>query len=172
MKGLLKTAIRDDNPVIFLEHKLLYQTKGEVPEEEYTIPFGKADIKRPGKDVTIVATSYMVVKALAVAETLANSGIDAEVIDPRTLVPLDEEAIISSVKKTGRAVIVHESHEFCGIGAELAYRIGEKAFDYLDAPVMRVAGLQTPVPYSKVLEDKMVPSEERIMDAVKKVLYI
>jgi pyruvate dehydrogenase E1 component beta subunit len=171
-KGLLKTAIRDDNPVMFFEHKLLYQTKGDVPDEEYTVPFGKADVKRPGKDVTIIATSWMVLKALEAAETLSAQGVDAEVIDPRTLVPLDEETIIASVKKTGRAVIVHESHEFCGIGAELAYRISEKAFDYLDAPVARVAALQVPVPYSRVLENKMIPSQERIIDAVKKVLYI
>ena len=171
-KGLLKTAIRDDNPVMFFEHKLLYQTKGDVPDEEYTIPFGRADVKRPGRDVTIIATSWMVLKALEAAETLSAQGVDAEVIDPRTLVPLDEETILASVRKTGRAVVVHESHEFCGIGAELAYRIGEKAFDYLDAPVARVAALQTPVPYSKVLENKMLPSQERIISAVKKVLYI
>jgi pyruvate dehydrogenase E1 component beta subunit len=171
-KGLLKTAIRDDNPVMFFEHKLLYQTKGEVPEEEYLLPFGKADIKRSGKDITIIAVSWMALKALSAAEELAKSGIDAEVIDPRTLVPLDEAAIIESVRKTGRAVVVHESHEFCGIGAELAYRISEKAFNYLDAPVQRVASPQVPVPYSKVLENKMLPSEDRIIAAVRKALYL
>jgi pyruvate dehydrogenase E1 component beta subunit len=171
-KGLLKTAIRDDNPVMFFEHKLLYQVKGEVPEEEYCVPFGRADIKKPGKDVTIIAVSWMVNKALAAAEELLKMGIDAEIMAPRTLVPLDEDTILESVRKTGRVVIVHESHEFCGIGSELAYRINDKAFDYLDAPVQRVCGLQVPVPYSRVLENKMIPSETRIISAVRKVLYL
>jgi pyruvate dehydrogenase E1 component beta subunit len=171
-KGLLKTAIRDDNPVMFFEHKLLYQTRGDVPEGEYTIPFGKADIKRPGKDVTIIASSWMVLKALETAEELAKQGIDVEVIDPRTLVPLDEDTILESVKKTGRAVVVHESHGVCGTGAEIAYIIGEKAFDYLDAPVKRVCAYQTPIPYSKKLETLLIPSKERIAAAVREVLYI
>jgi pyruvate dehydrogenase E1 component beta subunit len=171
-KGLLKTAIRDNDPVMFFEHKLLYQTKGDVPEEEYFIPFGKADIKRPGKDVTIIATSYMVVKALNAAAELAKQGIDAEVIDPRTLVPLDEETILQSVRKTGRAVVVHESHGTCGIGAELAYIINDKAFDYLDCPVKRVCAYQVPIPYSRKLENLIVPSEERIIAAARGVLYL
>jgi pyruvate dehydrogenase E1 component beta subunit len=171
-KGLLKTAIRDNDPVMFFEHKLLYQNKGDVPEEEYTVPFGKADIKRPGKDVTIVATSWMVLKALETAGELAAQGIDAEVIDPRTLVPLDENTILESVKKTGRAVVVHESHGVCGTGAEIAYIISEKAFDYLDAPVKRVCTGQVPVPYSRKLENLLIPSKERIAEAVREVLYI
>jgi len=171
-KGLLKTAIRDNNPVIFFEHKVLYNTKGEVPDEEYTIPFGKADIKRKGKDVTIIATSWMVLKVLEAANGLLEKGIDAEVIDLRTLVPLDKETIISSVKKTGRAVVVHEAHEVCGIGAEIAYVISDMAFKYLDAPVKRVTTRQGPVPYSRKLEQLTIPSEERIIDAVKEVLYI
>ena len=170
-KGLLKTAIRDNNPVMFLEHKVLYNTTGEVPDGEYTIPFGKADIKREGKDVTIVATSWMVLKAMEAAKMLEEQGIDIEVIDPRTLVPLDKDTIVNSVKKTGRAVIVHEAHEVCGIGAEIAFVISDLAFDYLDAPIKRVTSAQTPTPYSKKLEQMTVPSAERIVAAVKEVLY-
>lgn len=169
-KGLLKTAIRDYNPVMFFEHKVLYNTTGEVPDGQYTIPFGKADIKRKGKDVTIVATSWMILKAMEAAKTLEEQGIDAEVIDPRTLVPLDKDTIINSVKKTGRVVIVHEAHGVCGIGAEIAFVISELAFDYLDAPIKRVTSAQTPTPYSKKLEQLTVPSPERIMAAVKEVL--
>lgn len=170
-KGLLKTAVRDDNPVVFCEHKVLYNTTGEVPEEEYSIPFGVADIKRKGSDVTIIATSWMVLKALEAAKRLEHAGIDAEVIDPRTLVPLDKETIIDSVKKTGRAVVVHEAHEVCGIGAELAFIIQETAFKYLDAPVKRVTSRQAPVPYSRTLEQLTIPSEDRIIETVKAVLY-
>jgi len=169
-KGLLKTAIRDNNPVMFFEHKVLYNTTGEVPDDEYIIPFGKADIKREGKDVTIVATSWMVLKAMEAAKMLEGQGIDAEVIDPRTLVPLDKDTIINSVKKTGRVVIVHEAHGVCGIGAEIAFVISELAFDYLDAPIKRVTSAQTPTPYSKKLEQLTVPSPERITAAVKEVL--
>jgi pyruvate/2-oxoglutarate/acetoin dehydrogenase E1 component len=169
-KGLLKTAIRDNNPVMFLEHKVLYNTTGEVPDDEYDIPFGKADIKREGKDVTIVATSWMVLKAMEAADILEAEGIDAEIIDPRTLVPLDKDTIISSVKKTGRAVIVHESHGVCGIGAEIAFVINEFAFDWLDAPVKRVTSAQTPIPYSRKLEQLTVPSAEKIVKAVKEIL--
>ena len=122
-KGLLKTAVRDNNPVIFLEHKVLYNTSGDVPENEYTIPFGKASIKRSGKDVTIIATSWMVLRAMEAANVLETKGIDAEIIDPRTLVPLDKDTIVNSVKKTGRAVVVHESHGVCGIGAEIGFII-------------------------------------------------
>jgi len=169
-KGLLKTAIRDNNPVMFFEHKVLYNTTGEVPDGQYTIPFGKADIKREGKDVTIVATSWMVLKAMEAAKMLEEQGIDAEVIDPRTLVPLDKDTIVNSVKKTGRVVIVHEAHGVCGIGAEIAFVISELAFDYLDAPIKRVTSAQTPTPYSKKLEQLTVPSPERITAAVKEVL--
>lgn len=169
-KGLLKTAIRDNNPIMFFEHKVLYNTTGEVPDGEYTIPFGKADIKREGKDVTIVATSWMVLKAMEAAKMLEEQGIDAEVIDPRTLVPLDKDTIVNSVKKTGRAVIVHEAHGVCGIGAEVAFVISDLAFDYLDAPIKRVTSAQTPIPYSKKLEQLTIPSPERIAAAVKEVL--
>ena len=171
-KGLLKSAVRDNNPVMFFEHKNLYNTTGEVPEYEYTIPFGKADIKRPGKDVTVIATSWMVLRALEAAKILEAEGIDAEIIDPRTLVPLDKATLVTSVKKTGRAVIVHESHEVCGIGAEIAFVISELAFDWLDAPVMRVTSAQAPIPYSRKLELLTVPSVEKIVAAVKEVLYI
>jgi len=171
-KGLLKTAIRDNDPVMFFEHKMLYQTYSDVPEDEYIIPFGVADIKRKGENVTIIATSWMVLRALEAAEELAKQGISAEVIDPRTLVPLDEDTIIKSVKKTGRVVVVHESHAMCGIGAELSYIITEKAFDYLDAPVKRVATYQTPIPYSRVLEQRTVPSVDRIIDAAREVVYV
>ncbi|KJS86604.1 MAG: hypothetical protein JM58_06525 [Peptococcaceae bacterium BICA1-8] len=168
-KGLLKTAIRDDNPVLFFEHKLLYTVTGEVPEEEYTIPFGVADIKRAGRDVTIVATGYMVTKSLQAAEELAKEGIDAEVIDPRTLVPLDKATIIQSVKKTGRLVIVDEGHKTGGITGELAAIVVEEAFDYLDAPVQRLGSLDVPVPFSPSLEKIFAPSEKDIIAAVKKI---
>jgi pyruvate dehydrogenase E1 component beta subunit len=151
---------------------VLYNTKGEVPDTEYTIPFGKADVKRIGKDVTIVATSWMVLKALEAAKRLSELGIEAEVIDPRTLVPLDMETIVESIQKTGRAVIVHEAHEMCGIGAEIAFEIQERAFKYLDSPVKRVASRQCPTPYSRKLEQLTVPSEEKIIAAVKEVLYL
>ena len=171
-KGLLKTAIRDNNPVLFLEHKMLYQTRCDVPKAEYTIPLGRADITRPGTDVTLIATSWMALKALEAAEELAKQGISAEVIDPRTLVPLDEETLLQSVRKTGRAVVIHEAHAMCGIGAEIAYIISEKAFSYLDAPVKRVTAYQVPIPYSQKLEKLTVPSVQRIVDAAKEVLYL
>ena len=170
-RGLLKTAIRDDNPVMFIEHKLLYATKGSVPDGEYLIPFGQSDIKRKGKDVTIAAISYMVMKALKAAERLAGEGIEAEVIDLRTLVPLDLETILQSVRKTNRAVIVHEGCRRNGIGAEVACSIQEEAFDYLDAPVERVGALNVPIPYSESLEKAVIPDEEDIITAVKKLLY-
>lgn len=169
-KGLMKTAIRDDNPVIFLDHKALYNLKGEVPEEEYFIPFGQADIKKSGTDVTIIATSFMVVKALNAAKKLETMGISAEVIDPRTLVPLDTKTIIESVIRTGKAVIVHEANITCGWGAEMAAILAKEAFPYLEAPIERVAAMQCPVPYSEPLEFAMLPSEERIIDAVKNVM--
>jgi pyruvate/2-oxoglutarate/acetoin dehydrogenase E1 component len=170
-RGLLKTAIRDDNPVMFIEHKLLYATKGSVPDGEYLIPFGQSDIKRKGKDVTIAAISYMVMKALKAAERLAGEGIEAEVIDLRTLVPLDLETILQSVRKTNRAVIVHEGCRRNGIGAEVACCIQEETFDYLDAPVERVGALNVPIPYSESLEKAVIPDEEDIITAVKKLLY-
>jgi len=171
-KGLLKTAIRDDNPVMFLEHKLLYPVQGPVPEEEYLIPFGVADIKRAGTDVTVVATSRMVHRALAAAEKLADEGIAAEVIDPRTLNPLDEETILNSVRKTQRLVIAYEAYERGGVGAEIAALVANKALDYLDAPIERVASFNTPMPFSPKLENYVVPTEERIMAGIKRVLGV
>ena len=172
-KGLLKTAIRDDNPVVFCEHKMLYATRGEVSDDaDMCIPFGVADIRRAGKDVTIMATSYMVQKALDAAKLLEAQGVDAEVIDPRTIVPLDIDAICESVKKTGRLVIVHETNEFSGFGAEIAFEVQNAVFKYLDAPIERVCTSQIPMPYSRKLEDANVPTPERIAAAAKKVLYI
>jgi len=170
-KGLLKAAMDDDNPVIFYEHKLLYKTKGDVPEEQYSIPLGKADIKRQGKDVTIVATSIMVHKALEAAAVLEKEGIDVEVVDPRTLVPLDEETIIESVKKTGRVIVVHEAVKRGGFGGEIASVIAEsEAFDYLDAPIKRLGGLPIPIPYNPNLEKAAVPQVADIIAAVKETV--
>lgn len=170
-KGLLKTAVRDDNPVIFFEHKLLYPLKGLIPEGEYTIPFGEADVKREGKDATVVATLYMVHKALRAAEELAREGVSVEVVDPRTLVPLDRGAIIGSVKKTGRVVIVTEDCKTAGVSAEIAAILAEEALDYLDAPIRRVAEPDTPIPFSPPLEQFVIPDEKRIIRAVKEVVY-
>ncbi|MGQ9552098.1 MAG: alpha-ketoacid dehydrogenase subunit beta [Candidatus Bathycorpusculaceae bacterium] len=169
-KGLLKTAIRGNNPVFFCEHKLLYPIEGEVPEEEYLIPFGVADVKREGADVTVVATLYMVHKALTAAKELDEEGISAEVIDPRTLTPLDKQAIIKSVKKTGRIVIVSEDCKTVGVSAEIAAIVAEEAIDYLDAPVKRVAEPDTPIPFSPPLEKYVIPSEKSIIKAVKEVM--
>jgi pyruvate/2-oxoglutarate/acetoin dehydrogenase E1 component len=170
-KGLLKTAIRDDNPVIFIENKVLYATaKENVPEDDYTVPFGKASVRRKGKDVTIVALQRMVETALEAAEELAREGIECEVIDPRTLVPLDIDTIASSVKKTHRAVVVHEAHERVGFGAELVAQIVTHAFDYLDAPPVRVANPNVPTPFSRALEELSIPSVNQIADAVRKSL--
>lgn len=169
-KGLLKTAIRSDNPVVFCEHKLLYPLEGEVPEEEYTIPFGVADVKREGKDVTVVATLFMVHKALNAAEELAEEGISVEVVDPRTLTPLDKQAIIKSVKKTGRIVIVTEDCRTAGVSAEIAAVVAEEAIDYLDAPIKRVAEPDTPIPFSPPLEQYVIPDEKAIIKAVKEVV--
>jgi len=169
-KGLLKTAIRGNNPVFFCEHKLLYPIEDEVPEEEYTIPFGAADVKREGADVTIFATLYMVHKALNVAKQLEKEGVDAEVVDPRTLTPLDKQAIIRSVKKTGRLVIVSEDCKTAGVSAEIAAMVAEEAVDYLDAPIKRVAEPDTPIPFSPPLEQYVIPDEKAIMKAVKKVV--
>ncbi len=169
-KGLLIEAIRDDNPVVFLEHKMLYAMEGEVPEGAYTISFGQADIKREGKHVTVVATANMVHTALGAAEKLAADGVSLEVVDPRTLYPLDMETIIASVKKTHRLVIVHEEVKFAGSGAEIAAQVAEDAFDYLDAPILRVAAPFCPVPFSQPLEQAFIPSEQQLIDAVKKVM--
>jgi len=170
-KGLLKTAIREDNPVMFFEHKLLYPIEGPVPEEDYTIPLGVADVKMEGEDVTIVATLYMVHKALAAAKTLSKEGIDVEIIDPRTLVPLDKQAIVNSVKKTGRIVIVTEDCKTAGVSAEIAAMVAEEALDYLDAPIKRVAEPDTPIPFSPPLEQFVIPNEKSIIKAVKEIVY-
>jgi pyruvate/2-oxoglutarate/acetoin dehydrogenase E1 component len=169
-KGLMKTAIRDDSPVLFLSHFLLEGTKGTVPEGEYTIDFGKADIKRPGKDVTIVAISYMVDKAMRAARRLERQGIDAEVLDPRTVVPLDKEAIFSSVEKTGHLVVVDDAHKTCSLASEISATVAEERFNCLKAPPKRLAIADVPVPFSPVLEDEIVPTERKIIDAVKSVL--
>jgi len=169
-KGLMKTAIRDDSPVLFLSHFLLEGTKGAVPEREFTIDFGKADIKRPGKDVTVVAISSMVDKAMRAARRLERQGIDAEVLDPRTVVPLDKEAIFRSVEKTGHLVIVDDAHRTCSFASEISATVAEEKFDCLKAPVKRVAIADVPVPFSPVLEDEIVPTERKIIDAVKSVL--
>ncbi len=169
-KGLLKTAIRDDDPVMFLEHKILYARKGEVPEEEYLIPFGKADVKRKGADVTIIAYSRQVFFALEAAEALAKEGIDAEVVDLRSLVPLDWETIEASVRKTHKVVIVQEGVTRGGYAAEIATQIMEGAFDYLDAPVKRVAGKNVVTPFSPALEDLIYPGVKDIIAGVKEVV--
>ncbi len=169
-KGLLISSIRDDNPVLFIEHKMLYGIEGDVPEEPYTIPLGVADVKREGKDVTVVATMAMVHRALEAADDLAKEGVEVEVVDPRTLSPLDKETIINSVKKTHRLVIVHEAVKQAGPGAEIAAMVAEEAFDYLDAPIKRVAAPFTPVPFSPVLESAYIPSKDCIISAIREVL--
>ena len=170
VKGLLKTAIRDDDPVIFIEHKFCYAQKGEIPEEEYLIPFGKADIKRPGKDVTVIAWSRQTIFALEAAERLAKDGIDVEVVDLRSLVPLDWEAIATSVKKTHRVVVAHEAVKRSGFGGEIASQIMEDLFDYLDAPVKRVAASNVVMPFSPPLEDRVFPHVDDIVAGVKDVV--
>jgi len=169
-KGLLKTAIRGTNPVFFVEHKLLYPVKGMIPEEDYTVPFGRADVKREGADVTIFATLYMVHRALAAAEKLSKEGISAEVVDPRTLSPLDKSTIVKSVKKTGRIVIVTEDCKTAGVSAEIAAVVAEEALDYLDAPIKRVAEPDTPIPFSPPLEQFVIPDEKSIIKAVKETV--
>jgi pyruvate dehydrogenase E1 component beta subunit len=169
-KGLLKTAIRGSNPVFFCEHKLLYPIEGEVPEEEYTVPFGKAEVKREGADVTVVATMYMVHKALNAAKRLEKEGLSVEVVDPRTLTPLDRRTIVASVKKTGRIVVVSEDCKTAGVSAEIAAVVAEEALDYLDAPVKRVAEPDTPIPFSPPLEQYVIPDEKAIIKAVKEVV--
>jgi pyruvate dehydrogenase E1 component beta subunit len=172
-KGLLKSAIRDDDPVIFMEQERMYGMKGEVPDDEdFTIPLGVADIKREGTDATIVARSLTVPTALKAAEELEKQGVSCEVIDPRTIRPLDINTIVESVKKTNRVVIAEESHPFCGVAAEITAQINERAFDYLDAPVKRVSGVDVPMPYAKNLEQLAIPDVERIVAAVREVSYL
>jgi pyruvate dehydrogenase E1 component beta subunit len=168
-KGLLKASIRDPNPVIFIEHKRLYLTTGSVPEEDYLIPLGKAETKKEGTDVTLITWSKMVFDCLEAAATLEEGGISVEVLDLQTLSPLDLDAIVNSVKKTGRAVIVHEACKTGGFGGELATLIMETAFDYLDAPVQRVTGLDTPIPYAFHLETEVIPNPTWIVEAVKEI---
>ena len=169
-KGLLKSAIRSDNPVIFYENKLIYSSKGFVPQEEYTFPIGVADVKRLGRDVTIISTSRMTLFALSAAQKLAEEGIDVEIVDPLTLKPLDMDTILRSVKKTKRVVIVNEGCRTGGFTSELAARIMDEAFEYLDAPIQRVASEDIPVPYSKRLEAETIPQEKDIIQAVKQLL--
>jgi pyruvate dehydrogenase E1 component beta subunit len=172
-KGLLKSAIRDDDPVIFIEQERMYGNKGEVPEDpDFTIPLGVADIKREGTDVTIVARSLMVPVALKAADKLQEQGVSCEVIDPRTIRPLDIDTIVESVKKTNRVVLAEESHPICSVNAEISHEIMERAFDYLDAPVKRVSGADVPMPYAKNLEQLAVPDVEKIVAAVKEVAYL
>ncbi len=166
-KGLLKTAIRDDNPVVIFEAPLMYQDPGPVPEEEYLIPFGVASVVREGSDITLVATSSMVQVARQAAEALAEEGISAEVIDPRTIVPLDEETILASVRKTGRAIVIDEGCQSYGVTAEIASRISEKAFYYLDAPVQRIGAMDVPVPFSPPLEDLTVPTVKAVVERAR-----
>ncbi len=172
-KGLLKSAIRDDDPVIFIEQERMYGMKGEVPgDEDFIIPLGVADVKREGTDATIVARSLMVPVALKAAEELEKDGVSCEVIDPRTIRPLDIDTIIDSVRKTNRVVVAEESHPFCGVGAEISAQIAERAFDYLDAPVKRVSGADVPTPYAKNLEQLALPDYEKLIQAVREVSYL
>jgi pyruvate dehydrogenase E1 component beta subunit len=169
-KGLLKSAIREDNPVIFIEHKALYhRLKGPVPEEEYLLPLGKADVKREGSDVTVVALSRNVTNALEAAERLEKEGVSVEIVDPRTVKPLDEETILNSVRKTGKLVVVHEAHKTGGFGAEVAAVVSEQALDSLKAPIKRVAALDTPIPFGK-LDEFVLPNVEDIVEAVLQVV--
>jgi pyruvate dehydrogenase E1 component beta subunit len=170
-KGLLKSAIRDDNPVIFMENEVLYNLKGEVPDEEFTIPLGLGDVKRVGKDVTIVAWSRSTQFALQAADLLAKDGVEAEVVDPRTLRPLDEDVIFESVRRTNRCVVVEEGWRYAGFGAEIADRVQRECFDDLDAPVLRVTAADVPMPYSRMLEKAYLPQPEKVVEAVNQVLY-
>ncbi len=166
-KGLLKTAIRDQNPVVFFEDKMMYKLKGPVPEAEYTIPFGQADVKRPGNDITLVATSSMVQVAMGAAEKLSHIGISAEIVDPRTTKPLDKQTLIDSAKKTSRAIVIDEGYESYGVTAEIASVIADGAFYYLDAPVKRMGALDVPIPFSPALEDLTVPTEDTVFEMAK-----
>jgi pyruvate/2-oxoglutarate/acetoin dehydrogenase E1 component len=169
-KGLLKSSIREDSPVVFIEHKLLYMTKGEVPEDEYLVPLGEADVKRPGDDVTVITYSYMTLKCLEAADALEKEGISVEVVDLRTLQPMDMETILKSVRKTGKAVIVHEACKRGGVGGDIAATIMEEVYDDLDGPVLRIAGRNTPIPYNIDLEKACVPSVEEIVEGILKVV--
>jgi len=170
VKGLLKAAVRDPNPVIFLEPGVLYGVSGPVPEEEYVIPLGESEVKREGKDVTIVAWGTMLPKTLNAAQTLAGEGIEVEVIDPRTLRPLDIDTIINSVKKTGKLIIAHEAMKTCGVGAEIVALVQERAFDHLDAPIQRVATPDTIIPVNRSLERLILPQEDTVVEAVKSII--
>lgn len=169
-KGLLTAAIRDEDPVVFLEHKLLYFKKGEVAEEQYAIPFGQAVVRRPGRDVTVIAFQTMAELALAAADELSDEGVEVEVVDPRTLVPLDIETIVDSVKRTGRLLICHEAAERCGWAGEVAMQVMAEAFDFLDAPIARVCGANVPIPYSASLEPEVVPSREQLLRGIRDLL--
>lgn len=168
-KGLLKTAIRDNNPVLFFEDKMMYQKKGKVPEasHEYTLPFGKADIKREGTDLSLIATSSMVQVALEAAVELAKQGIEAEVIDPRTLMPLDEETLVNSAKKTSRCIVIDEGYQRFGVTAEIAAVVSQKAFYYLDAPVYRLGAMDVPIPFSPILEDQTIPNAAAVVGVAR-----
>lgn len=168
-KGLMNTAIQDENPVLFIEHKKLYAIKGEVPEEYYTLPFGKAELKKEGKDITIVATHAMVSRSLSVAEEFAKEEIDIEVVDPRTLRPLDKDSILRSVKKTGRLIVADEGPVTCGVSAEISATVAEEAVEYLQAPILRVGSPDTPVPFSPPLEKIYIPDEEDVREAVQRM---
>ncbi len=169
-KGLFKTAIRDNDPVVYMEHGSLYGIKGQIPDEDYTIPMGVGDIKREGRDISIITYSYMVHKALAAAEILETDGIDAEVVDLRTLRPMDTEIITASVKKTHRVVVLHEACVTGGIGGEIVAKIAESVFDYIDAPIKRVGVPDVPIPYAKSLEDAIMPNEEKLITCIKGVM--
>jgi pyruvate dehydrogenase E1 component beta subunit len=169
-KGLLKSAINDNNPIVFLEHRTLYFKKGAVPEEEYYIPIGKADIKREGENITLIASSAMVQKALNVSEELIRDGISVEVIDLRTIKPLDNDTIIKSLKKTGKLIIVHEAPKSFGPGGEIASIVAEECFDYLKVPIIRVGGKECPIPYNRALEVAAIPSEVEIKESILRVM--
>ncbi|MGI9076169.1 MAG: pyruvate dehydrogenase complex E1 component subunit beta [Gemmatimonadaceae bacterium] len=171
-KGLLKSAIRDDNPVIFLEGEMLYNTKGEVPEEDFTVPIGQAELKREGEHCTIVSHGKMVLVAMQVADQLAKEGIRIDVVDLRTIRPMDIETIVASVRKTNRAVVVEEGWEFCGVGAQVADYIQRECFDDLDAPVLRVHQADVPMPYAKAIEKAAKPDARKTIDAVRRVMYL
>lgn len=170
VKGLLKTAVRDDGPVMFIEHKLLYNSRGEAPEEECLIPFGQANVCREGSDVTVVALSRMVLRAIEAAAELEREGISVEVIDPRTVAPLDMDTIVASVEKTGRLVIAHEGYERCGMGAEIATQMMERGLYFLEKPIRRVCGRNVPVPFAPVMENYVIPGAAEIVKAVKELL--
>jgi pyruvate dehydrogenase E1 component beta subunit len=169
-KGLLIEAVKNDNPVIFVEHKRLYNTKGMVPEESYRIPFGQAEVKRPGKDVTVFATHALVLSALEAAEEAAQDGIDVEVIDPRTLAPLDKAALLASVKKTGRLLVADEDNKTCGVAAEVSAIVAEEAIDYLKAPILRNCSPDTPVPFSPPLEKAFIFGKDRLLESIRRLM--